>query len=272
MESGYITIIKANWHLLPYSQLIEILDTTEEILDYNLREDDFLGIKLGEFNLYCEEVVYHPLTAKQIEKTEEISKIIKENFIENYTPPFEFLYDEKLLIETKDNNKDFEKIVYAYSATYGDAFLNDGEIIPESLLKRLSKTGVNGIWFQGVLSKLSPYPFIEGVDLGYEKRRANVNKLIDKCAEYGIKVYLYFNEPRGLEKEEFTEETAKLKGREYVGKIALCTSKREVKEYLYSAFKDFVKSVPNLGGIITITASENLTNCFARPGTIVKIV
>ncbi len=266
IKSGYITIVKANWHLLPYSQLIEILDTTEEVLDYNLREDDFLGIKLGEFKPYCEEVVYQPLTAKQIEKTEELSKIIKENFIENYTPPFEFLYDEKLLIDSKDNDKDFEKIVYAYSATYGDAFLSDGEIIPESLLKRLSKTGVNGIWFQGVLSKLSPYPFIEGVDLGYERRRANVNKLIDKCAEYGIKVYLYFNEPRGLEQEEFTEETAKLKGREYGGKIALCTSKSEVKEYLYSAFKDFLSSVPNLGGIITITASENLTNCFARPG------
>ena len=266
LTSGYITIIKANWHLLPYSQLIEILDTTEEILDYTLREEDFLDIKLGEFKPYCEEVYYTPLTKDQIEETAKISNIINDNFIENYSVPFDFGYGNEINLTSQDKNSQFEKIVYAYSAVYGDAFLSDGEILSAPLLAKLAKNGVNGIWLQGVLSKLSPYPFVKGLDLGYEKRRENLNKFISKCAEYGIKVYLYFNEPRGLDENEFNEETIKLKGRKWGSKTALCTSKSEVKEYLYSAFKDFIKSVPNLGGIITITASENLTNCFARPG------
>ena len=149
---------------------------------------------------------------------------------------------------------------------YGDAFLNDGEIIPELLLKKLSQTGVNGVWFQGVLSKLSPYPFLKGISDGYEKRRENLRRLIKQCAVYGIKVYLYFNEPRGLDEHDFNENTKHLGGRKSGGKYSLCTSRYEVQKYLYSAVKDFVSSVPGFGGIITITASENLTNCYSLLG------
>ena len=265
LERGYITIVRNNWHLLPYSQLMQLIEMSEEVLDYNLREDDFLSVKLGYFKPYCEEVFYSPLTATEIERTEELARIVKENFIENYVSPFEFGYDKNLAFSAKDKNAQFEKIVYAYSAMYGDTFLNDGEIIPEALLKKLSQTGVNGIWFQGVLSKLSPYPFIKGIDNGYEKRRENLRKLIAKCAEYGIKVYLYFNEPRALEETEFSNEMVIFQGRKLGTKIALCTSQKDIQEYLYNAVKDFVSSVTGLGGIITITASENLTNCYSLP-------
>ena len=45
-EKGYITIIRANWHLLPYEQLLKLLDWTEEKLALILKEEDFLDIKL----------------------------------------------------------------------------------------------------------------------------------------------------------------------------------------------------------------------------------
>ena len=44
---GYITLIRRNWHLLPYDQLLELLEMTPEQLAFSLREDDFLWIKLG---------------------------------------------------------------------------------------------------------------------------------------------------------------------------------------------------------------------------------
>ena len=40
-KTGYITITRNNWSLLPYEQLLELLDMDEKTLDYNLREDDF---------------------------------------------------------------------------------------------------------------------------------------------------------------------------------------------------------------------------------------
>ena len=55
---GYINLIKNNWHILPYSQLLELLEMSEEELAYCLKEDDFLGIKLGSFKAKAEEIRY----------------------------------------------------------------------------------------------------------------------------------------------------------------------------------------------------------------------
>ena len=47
LSRSYITIIRRNWHLLPYDQLLTLLGWTGEKLAYTLREDDFLYVKLG---------------------------------------------------------------------------------------------------------------------------------------------------------------------------------------------------------------------------------
>src|SRR5215211_5072197 len=39
---SYITVIRANWHLLPFEQLLTLLDWSPERLAYTLQEDDFL--------------------------------------------------------------------------------------------------------------------------------------------------------------------------------------------------------------------------------------
>ena len=43
LKRGYITLIRQNWHLLPYRQLLELLDWTPERMRYSLKEDDFCG-------------------------------------------------------------------------------------------------------------------------------------------------------------------------------------------------------------------------------------
>ncbi|MCL4216565.1 MAG: hypothetical protein KJ052_06125, partial [Candidatus Hydrogenedentes bacterium] len=59
-DRAYITIIRRNWHLLPYEQLLELLGWTEEELAYTLREDDFLWIKLGSMKPTCPPLKYTP--------------------------------------------------------------------------------------------------------------------------------------------------------------------------------------------------------------------
>ena len=264
-KQGYITIIRNNWHLLPYPQLIQLLDTDEETLDYNLREDDFLNVKLGLLKSDCEQVFYSPLTNEEIEKTERIASIIKANFIDNYAQYFDFYPKNSPTYALKCDNNDFDRIVYSYSMLYGDTFLDGADTIDEGQLRLLQTMGVNGLWMQGVLSKLSPYPFVEGEDDGYEIRRKNLNAMIEKCAKYGIGIYLYFNEPRGLAPNQISQKTEKLKGRFYEERWSLCTTLKPVQDYLYNAIKDLVTAVPSLAGIITITMSENMTNCHSRP-------
>ena len=169
-KQGYITIIRNNWYLLPYNQLASLLGFTIEYLDFILKEDDFLGIKLGSFKPYCEEVKYTSLTKEQIEETDKIRDTIKKYFIENYASPFDFYRGQ---IKENDNSDGFDRIVYNYNMLYGDTLLDGGDIISDEQLKRLQSVGVNGIWLQGVLSKLSFYPFVKNLSDGYEKRRDN---------------------------------------------------------------------------------------------------
>ncbi len=266
-KQGYISLIRKNWYLLPYEQLLDLLEMDEATLDYDLREDDFLGIKLGEYKPACGPVWYQPLTAEEIAETERLAARIREAFIPGYATPFVFYTagEEAPLPAAHRTPPTFEKIVYSYSMMYGDTFLEEGEIVSDHMLAMLQAQGVNGIWMQGLLSHLSPYPFVAGMDAGYQTRRKNLNRLIAQCRRYGIAVYLYLNEPRGISPEQLTPQTEALKGRYFEGRWSLCTATREVQEYLFAAVRDLLVAVPDLGGIITITMSENMTNCHSRP-------
>ena len=98
---------------------------------------------------------------------------------------------------------------------------------PARLAKLLgaSAQGINGVWLHVVLRDLAP----GGKDFpefgaGLERRLANLAAMVARAKRHGIGIYLYMNEPRG-------QPAA------------------------------FFKDRPDLAGVFTITASENLTNC-----------
>ena len=47
LSHGYLTLIRNNWHLLPYAQLLELLDWTPEKMAYTLKEEDFFPVKMN---------------------------------------------------------------------------------------------------------------------------------------------------------------------------------------------------------------------------------
>ena len=77
LKRGYITVIRRMWHLLPYDQLLELLDTDEESLARLMREEDFLDIKLGNFKPLCNRITYKELTEDEKKKTEMIFNVVK---------------------------------------------------------------------------------------------------------------------------------------------------------------------------------------------------
>ena len=162
---GYINIIKNNWHLVPYSQLLTLLNMDEATLDYCLKEDDFLGIKLGFFKAQADPVLYTPLTEEEEKASARLRELIKAEFLEGYAAPFDF-YPGEAPAQAEPHEDAFDKIVYSYAMLYGDTLLDGEDIVPDDLLARLQSVGVNGLWMQGVLSKLSPYPFVKGLDKG----------------------------------------------------------------------------------------------------------
>ena len=263
-KSGYITIIRSNWFLLPYGQLMSLLGIDEKRLDFILEKDDFLSVKLGNFKPFCEEVTYSPLNAEQIKATESFAPKIAPYMTEQKSRPFDFFEKTTDYANEKRESKG-RRVVHGYLSPCGDAFATDcADTLSDELLERYRAAGVNGIWLHGLLSSLSYYPFCPELSEGYEERRANLNKIIERCEKYGISLYLYMNEPRALP-AGCDEKYEKLIG--WKGQRTLCLSHEEVKDYLYRAVRDLCESAPGLGGIFTITMSENPTHCNFVPGT-----
>ena len=77
---SYITVIKRNWHLLPYEQLLELLGWSPEQLAFTLREDDFLWVKLGNLKPQCEPLRYQSPDEKALEREREIARIVRQEF------------------------------------------------------------------------------------------------------------------------------------------------------------------------------------------------
>ncbi|PYV44278.1 MAG: hypothetical protein DMG06_07090 [Acidobacteria bacterium] len=159
------------------------------------------------------------------------------------------------------------RFVYSYFALYGDPLMEEGiDPFPEGFLDKLVRVGVNGVWLQAVLRNLAPSKRYSEFGGGWETRLRNLSKLVERAKRYGVKVYLYINEPRTMPEEFFTQHP-QIKGTHdslQQGYFAMCTSTAEVRQWLSDSLAHVFSQVPELGGVFCITMSENLTNCFAR--------
>lgn len=411
LTRGYITILRANWHLLPYEQLLVLLDWTKEQMAFALKEDDFLWIKMGSMKPAIEPVYYRPLTGEELEQTELLRGTLTHYFPKDGAAapdewgggltaapekPFAFLggfrdsgarqevssgvsrtdsgnVEDRILLDGSysivlpesasgrvrafaerfagklerawgfrlqvvDNDKevlthsnalklelapdsaklreshsiagednrvtvtavdengllrglqwmaaemteqggpyvargvtnrstryDF-RLLYSYFAVYGDPLL-DPELdpYPEHLLESLSETGVNAVWLQCVLYQLVPFAEAPEMSIGWERRVEGLRKLAARAADYGIGIYLYFNEPRSMPLE-FFEARPDWRGHTIGTHASMCTSHPEVQRYLKEGTAALFRSVPELAGLFTITMSENMTNCYSVSG------
>lgn len=376
VEKGYISILRSVWDILPYEQILELLNWSEERLSFVLKEDDFLYVKFGFFKFDCKPVLYRPLTREEHEGAARIKKWM-ERYVypldcEDAAKPFDFWNDvykksegseqqsfyfsdtwcvkdytnnEMCALYAKDFKADLQerfsvrvldkadaeillyldlmheeeeyhevricenkivihaasavgilrglnfilnkaksgnlkigtfkrvpviktRFIYSFCGLYSDCLDRDISVsFPDSLLKKYAECGINGVWIQGVFSKLAPYPFDESLCRNWKRRMENLRLLTGKAARYGIKVYLYVNEPRCMPQEFFIRRPD-LKGRTYYeGTACLCTSNAEVRDYLVKTVTHICEEVPLLGGFFNISMSENLTHCYSRKMT-----
>lgn len=272
LQRGYISLIRRNWHLLPYEQLLMLLDWDAERLAFCLQEDDFLWIKLGNLKPTCPPLRYEPQNEAAKARCAQIKAIVSEHFADKFTQPAEPRFDFIRTISAVDKNKETipaarpggpVRFLYSYFGVYGDPLLNpELDPYPDGLLQRLAEVGVNGIWLHTVLRQLAPSKIFSEFGEDHQIRLANLRKLADRAKRYGINVYLYINEPRSMP-ESFFKGRENLKGVKTGDHYALCTSTPEVRQWLTDSLAHVFKNVPQLGGIFTITASENQTNCYS---------
>ena len=92
---SYITIIRRNWHELPYEQLMQLLDWDEQHLAETLKEDDFLWHKLGCTKPRCAELHYEApceaVTMRAAEIRRTVSRCLADAEDLPYEPRFAFV-------------------------------------------------------------------------------------------------------------------------------------------------------------------------------------
>ncbi|MEI6579182.1 MAG: hypothetical protein WCN92_06920 [Eubacteriales bacterium] len=271
---GYLTIIRNNWHLLTFAQLLTLLGITDAELAFILKEDDFMWHKMGQLKPCVEPPRYRALKRDEKRQTEKAVRIIKEQlgaYAAKEDNAFEFLERYKKPVEPGCPRKADEsagmRTIYSYFALYGDPLMKpELDPFPDALLAEYAETGINGIWLQGLLYQLVPFSFAPEMSKGRERRIASLNQLIKRAKHYGIGVYLYLNEPRAMD-NAFFEAHPTLRGEREGDYWAMCTSRPEVQDYLTKGMQTLFESAPDLAGFFTISMSENLTNCFSRAGS-----
>lgn len=262
LNRGYITIIRRMWHILPYEQLLRLLNIDAQSLAIILREEDFLDIKLAE-KPACLPVEWQPLTDDQKQKTAAIRKIMLK-YADLGIKPFDFRY-EVPEITLSGEEKFKTRMIYAFSGLYQTAFDVESDVFcPDAMLEAYRKAGINGVWAPGILMQLTEFPFAPQLSKGYEERLARMRRFADRLEQHGIKLYLYINEPRFMP-ENFFEKFPHLRGHKArEDKVCLCSSTKEVQDYIKNGIETICRAVPNIGGFFTITRSEYPTNCYSH--------
>ncbi len=273
---SYLTVIRRNWHLLSYDQLLDLLAWSPGQMAFTLREDDFLFVKLGNLKPHCDTLKFTPPTENSLLRAREIAAFLQQDFPNGVGELDEPLFGFVSQLASKPSaahdpessgKSTFSpRFCYSYFALYGDPLLEkEADPYPDGYLARMAAAGVNGVWLQAVLYKLSPFPWDAKLSVHFEERLKNLRSLVARARQHGIGIYLYLNEPRAMPLP-FFDAHPDLKGVTEGDHATLCTSHPDVQKYLTNAVSSICRAVPNLAGFFTISGSENLTNCWSHSG------
>lgn len=139
----------------------------------------------------------------------------------------------------------------------------------DNVLMRLAEHGFNGIWLRGSFRHFAKVSVFPEMGPNSDVILSRLRSLAQRAARFGIKVFLYLNEPLGIaEYDDFFRLHPQCRGSAstYKPMINLCTSTPEIKTYLKESSQYIFSKVPELAGFLMITASEYPSHCWCRTG------
>ncbi len=267
-QRGFLTVIRNNWNLCEYDQIMALTNMTDAQLEFTLREDDFMWDKMGSLKPeVARPALKDDYPAAVQSRLDEIAALVQ-----RVSAPadnaFAFLAPYRRAPQGTVTlpQQDHLRLMFSYFALYGDTLAGDAqESYPEALLAQYAANGVNAIWLQALLRQLAPNPWEDREEDARlrPQRLESLRRLVARAAKYGIGVYLYINEPRP-EPESFFDKFPHLRGAKWYAFRCLCTSLPEVQQYLEDSMEYLFREVPGLAGYFDISYSENFTNCTCR--------
>ena len=144
---------------------------------------------------------------------------------------------------------------------YGDELSDDVDYYPDEYLNRIMHDGANGVWIYTRFSDLVESSYLTHYGRGREARIEKLNRVIKKCARYGIGVYIFAIEPVALTEEEAEAYPEAAGAHVYGGRRTFCTNSAFGKAFCEEAGRRLFEAAPGLAGYISITYGERATSC-----------
>lgn len=145
-----------------------------------------------------------------------------------------------------------------------DELADDTDYYPDEYLNRLAYDGVNALWLSVDWKDLCRTAYFPEQGKDAEKRFAKLRRTVEKCARYGIKIYIFGIEPRALDHAPHFELFPELRGHENTDLAYFCTSTEIGQRYIEEALFTIFDAVPGLGGYINISLGERGTHCYSE--------
>ncbi|MBE6378720.1 MAG: hypothetical protein E7051_07895 [Lentisphaerae bacterium] len=152
-----------------------------------------------------------------------------------------------------------------------DELSDEVDYYPEAYLDRIAHERMNGVWITIYLNEMPSSFFPERDVAPGLKKLAKLQKVVDKCARYGIKCYLFCSEPKGFNNGGFKAFSAadlaahpELGGHKQGNITDFCTSSEAGKAYLSETVSYIFSHVRDLGGMINIMTLEGSYPCGTR--------
>ena len=145
-----------------------------------------------------------------------------------------------------------------------DELMDDVDYYPDAYLQRLANEGVTGLWLSVRFRDLAETSFTP-LAPDAPRRLAKLRATVEKCAKYGIKIFIFGIEPKLVEPGDPFGEAHPEVLRMSFGRHgrSLCASEPVVEQYLYESVKYIFSNVPGLGGYINISNGERYTTCLS---------
>lgn len=139
-----------------------------------------------------------------------------------------------------------------------DELVNGGDYYPDNYLSRLAHDGVNGLWIYTHLETLVCTTLHPELAQKSALRQKNLNRIIEKCRKYGIRIFVFFSEPH---RKHTSGHPEVLGNTLWNGSRTFCTSTPEGREFCADAMEKLFRACPRLGGIINLCQGEYITSC-----------
>jgi hypothetical protein len=139
----------------------------------------------------------------------------------------------------------------------------------EALYTKISETDASSTPLQEIISDMSAWivklkeesAVHSGKISDAEKRLDKLRKTVAKCLKFGIKTWIFCIEPRASNAVG-VNKLSKMHPELFNGNV-MCTSRKQVQQYIEESVKDIFTNVPGLGGIIMISHGERPTTCLS---------